>query len=416
MTKIQKCDCCGVHLDPLVQVFQLVKDSKLETFCSHTCRVTGRKSYPQSSIELCSICLDTLGLNVVTIPQCGHAYHGSCLASLRRSSSSQRCCVCRGALPLPAEELYSGALYKYKSFCKRRGSPKNLWPLISSREKNELKHIFDMLLDSAAQGYLMAIYKVGVQLLSGNDLVETSDAPQAVKFLHAAAVQGHAKAQSKLATLLTKGVGVLQDDAESSRWHEKAAEQGLASSQYLLSIMYDQGFGVPQSDVKAAEWCQKAALQRHAKAMTRLGSYHLDGRGVQKDDARAIAWYRRAVAERDPNAKLCLSFMYERGRGGLRRDPSKAQRLLVEAAQAGCEPAFALLDDLGPGTFLSDDAQDFLSELLSLPTVESELFVDSKPRTRSASSSVGSSTSFDTSADKTRVTRLKESTIRRWKY
>jgi len=87
------------------------------------------------------------------------------------------------------------------------------------------------------------------------------DYAEAVDGLRILADYGDAKAQSGLAAMYVKGLGVPQDHAEAVKWFGKAAEQGFASAQYDLGAMYGNGRGVAKDYVRAHMWFSLAAAQ-----------------------------------------------------------------------------------------------------------------------------------------------------------
>jgi TPR repeat protein len=99
-----------------------------------------------------------------------------------------------------------------------------------------------------------------------------------------------------------EGQGVPQDDAESLRWLHKAAEQGDADAQSLLGAMYANGRGLPRDDVEAVRWWRKVAEQGNANAQAKLGIMYTKGRGVPKDYVQAYMWLNLAAAGEEEGA------------------------------------------------------------------------------------------------------------------
>ncbi|WP_429215351.1 tetratricopeptide repeat protein, partial [Aeromonas veronii] len=78
-----------------------------------------------------------------------------------------------------------------------------------------------------------------------------------------------------------------------------AAEQGDADAQCRLARQYRTGLGVPKDFKKEAAWYRKAAEQGHAGAQFCLGDMYLHGRGVQQSDQKAASWYRKSAEQGD---------------------------------------------------------------------------------------------------------------------
>ena len=131
-----------------------------------------------------------------------------------------------------------------------------------------------------------------------------------------AALQGHIKAQSKLADLYAVGNKVRQDYKQAVYWWSKAAEQGDALSQYYLGFAYQHGKGRLLKDYKQAMfWYQKSAEQGDADAQTKLGLAYYLGKGVPRDYQKAVDWYKKSAAQNNYNAQYMLGLAFCEGRG-----------------------------------------------------------------------------------------------------
>jgi TPR repeat protein len=67
-----------------------------------------------------------------------------------------------------------------------------------------------------------------------------------------------AKAQTAIAFLYFKGLGVRQDDVRAADWYRRAAQRGRPEAQFFLGMLYHLGRGVPQNDGLAHVWCEIA--------------------------------------------------------------------------------------------------------------------------------------------------------------
>ena len=65
---------------------------------------------------------------------------------------------------------------------------------------------------------------------------QAKDYPEALRWYHEAAEQGHAGAQNNLGLMYDEGRGVTQDYAEAVHWYCKAAEQGVVLAQFNLGL------------------------------------------------------------------------------------------------------------------------------------------------------------------------------------
>ncbi|MFZ2652698.1 MAG: tetratricopeptide repeat protein [Burkholderiaceae bacterium] len=112
---------------------------------------------------------------------------------------------------------------------------------------------------SAAQGYVQAIYALGKEYDVGSSAFPR-DISMATEMFRHAAMLGHVDAQVELATqyLLGRG-GVPQDDHVAAQWYERAAEAGHWGAQYLIASMYEHGNGVGRDEKAALLWYERAS-------------------------------------------------------------------------------------------------------------------------------------------------------------
>jgi len=117
-----------------------------------------------------------------------------------------------------------------------------------------------------------------------------------------AAEQGDASAQFNMALRYDRGLGVIQNYAESVKWLYEAADQGLAEAQYNLGSMYYNGLGVSQDFAEAVQWFRKAAGQGLAEAQKNLGAMYGRGEGVPQSHAEAYVWLSIAAISGNEDA------------------------------------------------------------------------------------------------------------------
>ncbi|WP_162901375.1 tetratricopeptide repeat protein [Breoghania sp. L-A4] len=156
----------------------------------------------------------------------------------------------------------------------------------------------------------------------------------ALSLLTPLAEQGLADAQSALAGLYDRGLGVPQNYAAAAAWYRKAADQGDAAAQNGLARLLAGGFGVPQDQVAALAYFRKAAEQGAAEHQFDLATAYDNGIGVDKDPREAAKWYERAASQGLAEAQASLGVLYYTG-AGVPRDLGKALELYRAAAQQG---------------------------------------------------------------------------------
>jgi uncharacterized protein len=164
--------------------------------------------------------------------------------------------------------------------------------------------------------------------------LERGEFATAMRLYKPLAEQGDAAAQSSLALMYRRGLGVPVDFAAAAAWYRKAAEQGDAGAQNALGRLYGAGLGVAKDYVAAVEWYAKAAAQGAAEHQFDLAVMYDNGLGVAKDSARAAQWYARAAAQGLADAEASLGVLYQQG-SGVPEDAARAFELYSRAADKG---------------------------------------------------------------------------------
>lgn len=188
--------------------------------------------------------------------------------------------------------------------------------------------------DAAAQSHLARMFQRGLGV--------PVDFAAAAIWYAKAAEQGDPSAQNELGRLYAAGLGVARNYVAAVQWHAKAAEQGAAEHQFDLAVMYDNGLGVAKDPERAAHWYAKAAAQGLADAEANLGVLYQQGSGVAEDFAKALALYRRAAEKGHARAQNNLGLLYTRGEG-VAQDYAAAVAWFRKAADQGLTVAMTNL-------------------------------------------------------------------------
>jgi len=162
----------------------------------------------------------------------------------------------------------------------------------------------------------------------------TKDMTEMVKWLRAAALQNHVKAQIALGHCYEGGTGVSKDAAEAVAWYRRAAELGAPDAQYTLGCRYYWPEGVQQDYAEAMKWFTKAAEQGVVEAQYFLGGMYARGDGVPQNDRESVKWFRKAAEPGNAEAQVWLGYSYFLGTG-VPQDRMEAVRWLTKAAEQG---------------------------------------------------------------------------------
>ncbi len=153
------------------------------------------------------------------------------------------------------------------------------------------------------------------------------------------AQNGDPAAQTLVAEILSRGLGVPLNPGEAAKWYAQAAEQGIPESQFQYALMLLDGRYV-KKDEKGAY----ALMQAAAEAGNRLAQFNFAQLLVQQDPgdagiARAVPYYERAAATGLADAQYAMAQVYANGVGGKPHDDAQARRLLAQAARQNYDTA-----------------------------------------------------------------------------
>lgn len=159
--------------------------------------------------------------------------------------------------------------------------------------------------------------------------------------------RGDPNAQTLVAEILSRGLGVPLNNAEAAKWYALAAEQGVPEAQFQYALMLLDGRYM-RRDVNGAY----ALLEAAAEAGNVLAQFNLAQLVVQREPgeagmAKALAYYERAADAGLADAQYAMSQLVANGAGGRQRDEAEARRWLERAAMQGFDTA-----ELDLGTWL----------------------------------------------------------------
>lgn len=199
-------------------------------------------------------------------------------------------------------------------------------------------HHNEQLADTAAAGNPAAQYEYGRRMLAGEKGLRANP-QQAVLWLTASSLRGHAKAQTLLGWCYAQGLGVEKSPQESRKWYEASARRGspvaclelakdslrdrrepdaarwlkpLAEAGYpgpqnILGklLLLNKGGSIPQSE--AQRYLRFAAMNGDAEACMLMSYCYAAGIGVPKNSVLMNSWLRMAAVQGNPTARQLLS-------------------------------------------------------------------------------------------------------------
>ncbi|MER8591208.1 sel1 repeat family protein [Mesorhizobium sp. M1182] len=153
------------------------------------------------------------------------------------------------------------------------------------------------------------------------------------------AQNGDPAAQTLVAEILSRGLGVPVDAAGAANWYAIAAEQGVPESQFQYALMLLDGRYVKKDEKEAY-----ALMQAAAEAGNRLAQFNFAQLMVEQEPgdagiAKAVSYYERAAATGLADAQYAMAQVYANGAGGKPRDDVRARGLLAQAARQNYDTA-----------------------------------------------------------------------------
>lgn len=153
------------------------------------------------------------------------------------------------------------------------------------------------------------------------------------------AENGNAAAQTLLAELLARGLGVKRDQAAAAKWYREAALQGIPEAEFQYALLLLEGIHFPKDRAEALRLMRKAA-----NAGNRLAQFNAAQMIVQEKKGsagltEALPYFRKAAEAGLPDAQYALSQLILNGAAGLAPDEDEAVRWMTAAAHQGYDTA-----------------------------------------------------------------------------
>ena len=115
-------------------------------------------------------------------------------------------------------------------------------------------------------------------------------------------------------------------------WLPMAQEGDMVAQTYVAAI-YEKGLGVAPNYNKAFDWYKKAADQGYSRAQYALGYLYEVGLGVEKNPTEAFNWYRAAAGIQQEDIRIAHVELAEEEKQRLRQMREAEQALLAKVEQ-----------------------------------------------------------------------------------
>lgn len=153
------------------------------------------------------------------------------------------------------------------------------------------------------------------------------------------AEKGDAAAQTLIAELYEKGLGIARDTKQAAIWYEIAAKSGNREAQFSYALKLIQGKDVARDKKTGEAMMKEAAEAGHPIAMFNHANQIIANRPTSAGYRLALPYYEKAAENRLGDAYYALSVIYKEGLTTGIQDPAKARKWLERAARAGVDTA-----------------------------------------------------------------------------
>jgi hypothetical protein len=158
------------------------------------------------------------------------------------------------------------------------------------------------------------------------------------------AAQGDAAAQLALACRYRDGQGVARNYPEALRFGHLAADQGHPAALDFVGWMYFRGVGVAHQP-KLAFGYFRAAANEHPTAAWNLGQCYFAAQGVEQDIPKTLQLWEKAAEMGHGRSASTAAMVYLAG-DGVTANPQQARKLAERAAALGDPNGLVLLGEL----------------------------------------------------------------------
>ncbi len=150
---------------------------------------------------------------------------------------------------------------------------------------------------------------------------------------------GDAAAQTLVAEIYARGLGIKADQKQAAHWYGLAAEQGEHEAQFRYAAMLLQGIYVTKDAKKAEILMQKAAEAGVAMAQFNYAQMLMMRYPGEKGLDEAWPWFEKAAEAQLPDAEYAVSQILANGTLKIPRDDVKARDYLLRAARKNYDTA-----------------------------------------------------------------------------
>ena len=153
------------------------------------------------------------------------------------------------------------------------------------------------------------------------------------------ALQGDASAQTLIAEIYSRGLGVPQDLVKAMEWYGKAADQNVPEAQFELAmLLLDGGEEIGDPD-RAFDLLKRAADSGNRMAQFNYAQMVVSRQPTRAGMETAVEYFERAALAGLADAQYAMAQAFREGAGGKAVDLAAARRWLQLAARQNYDTA-----------------------------------------------------------------------------
>ncbi|MGK6311965.1 tetratricopeptide repeat protein [Neorhizobium sp. DT-125] len=150
---------------------------------------------------------------------------------------------------------------------------------------------------------------------------------------------GDAAAQTLVAEMMTKGLGIKRDAKTAAFWYQKAAEGGDPAAMFQYALLLMSGRNVPHDKKKADEFMRKAAEAGNSSAQFNWAQIVVSDNPGDKGLHLALPFYEKSASQGVADAQYAVAQLYVALKDLPQEKKAKAREWLERAAKAGFDTA-----------------------------------------------------------------------------
>ncbi|MEM7214478.1 MAG: tetratricopeptide repeat protein [Pseudomonadota bacterium] len=153
------------------------------------------------------------------------------------------------------------------------------------------------------------------------------------------AQNGNSSAQTLIAELYERGLGVRQNTKEAAVWYEIAAKSGNREAQFAYALKLLEGVDIPKDTEVGARMMKAASDAGHPNAMFNYATHRISQRPTSATYREMLPLLEKAAEYRVVDAYYSLAKIYEEGLATRINDPERGSYWMEKAADAGNDAA-----------------------------------------------------------------------------